>query len=137
MQHAEQHLKNAVMEDCAEESVTTRNRSQTITMSETEFLSCNLYYCRLCHTDHSKFLKIRIRPHIVVALKEIHLDSPVHQVLESRKHADISLRHHITILVPEIPNVSEKVQSPSILRQTAEKIHKTGFTTGRVGHLKS
>jgi hypothetical protein len=73
----------------------------------------------------------------VISLEEIHLNSPVHQVLESRKHANISFRYHITILVPEIPNVSEKVQSPCVLRQTAEKIHKTGFTTGRVGHLKS
>jgi hypothetical protein len=136
MEHAEKDLQESVVEDTAKETITERNGTEAISMSEAETLSGDLDKSRLLKLLHAQFLEIRIRPHIVVSLEEKHLHSPVHQIGQSRKHPHISFRNHITILVPEVPDIAEKVHRLRILRQRAEKTGKTTFTVGRICDLK-
>jgi hypothetical protein len=126
------------VEDRTEETVSYRYRSQTISMAETETLSGNLHQRRLLETDHSEFLEIRIAPDIVISLEEIHLHTPIHQLTESGEHLDISLRDHIAVFIPEIPDVTKKVQCFRLIsRYLPEERDETGFTTGRIRYLQT
>ena len=117
MKHAEETLSQTVMKESAKETVSERNRAQTVSVSQTETLAPYLDQSRLNKLLHAQLLEIAVCPYIVVSLEEIHLHSPVHQVLKGGEDADVSLRDNIVILIPEVPYVSEKVQCFSILRQ--------------------
>ena len=110
MKHAEEELEDARVEDRTEEAIAHGNRSESVAVSEAEALAFNLNNVRLLKLDHSELFEIRICPYIVVSLEEIHLHSLIHQILEGGKHSDIALRHNITILVPEVPDISEEIE---------------------------
>ena len=137
MEHAEKELQDTVMEDPSEETVSERHRTQAVAMTETEDLVTDFHKCRLVETLHAEFLEILIGPHVVVALKEVHLHSPVHQTLKGSEYPDVAFRNHIAVFVPEIPYVAKKVQSIGILRKTVEEIRETPFTLLRVRDLQT
>jgi hypothetical protein len=116
MQHAEKELQDTAVEHTTKETVTEWNRTQPVTMAQTEDTAIDFNQCRLFKALHTQFLKITICPHIVVSLEEIHLHSPVNKISNSAKHPDISFWNNIAILVPEVPNVTEKIQSLCFLR---------------------
>ena len=58
MKHAEQHLCNAVMEKSAKKTVTERNRTQPVTMTETEPFSINFDEIWLLKALHAQFLEV-------------------------------------------------------------------------------
>jgi hypothetical protein len=136
MQKTEKELKNTIMENTAQEAIAERNRSEAITMAQTESLSTDLNDRRLGQAYHSELLKVFISPDVMVALEEEDLHSPVHQRLKGSKDPDISFRNDITVFVPEIPDVTQQIQSLSILRQTAEKVGKTPLTRIRIRNLQ-
>jgi hypothetical protein len=115
MQHAEEYLEKTAMEDRTKETVPERNRAKAVSMTDTEPLSCNLHQTRLFQTDHTQFFKIGICPHVVISLEEIHFDASIHQVTKGSKDLDISLGNHITVFIPEIPDVTEKIQRLRLL----------------------
>ena len=126
------------MKNRTEKTIPERHRTQAISMAETETLSGNLHQRRLLETDHSEFLEIRIAPDIVISLEEINLYSLLHQFAESGEHLDISLRDHIAVFIPEIPDVTEKVQCFRLIsRYLPEERDETGFTTGRIRYLQT
>ena len=92
------------------------------------------------HYEHilDKLLEIRICPYVMVSLEEIDLHTLIQQILKSRKNFYITLRNNITILVPEIPYISEKIKRSRVLcGDSTKKRHETGFTSSRIGHLKT
>ena len=106
-------------------------------MAKTEAFAINLDNSRLDKLLHTQFLKIAVCPHVMVTLEEIHLHSPVHQVLEGRKNAHISLRNHITVLILEIPYVAEQIYGIRIRRKATEKVSEPTFTAGRISDLQT
>lgn len=117
MQHTEKELRNTVVEKSAQETIAERYRTKAVTMPQTEAPASYLDHSRLDELLHAKLLEVAVCPHIVVSLKEIHLHTPVHQILKSGKDTDVALRDDIAVLVPEVPYVSKKIQSLGILRQ--------------------
>ena len=109
MQHAEKNLKHTIVENTTEEPISRRNRSKTVAMTETELLAGNFHDMRLFKAFHAKLFKIAICPDIVISWKEINLHSPIHQGRKCSKHTDISLWDHITVLIPEVPDVTKKI----------------------------
>jgi hypothetical protein len=125
------------MEQTAEKPVSERDRTQPISVSEAETLSRNLHHTRLHKLHHSQFLKISVRPHVVVTLEEIHLHPPVHKLLKCSENPDIPLRHHILILIPEIPDITEKIDSLRLLRKRTQEIRKATLTGFRIEDLEA
>jgi len=107
------------VEKPSQKAITERYRPQSVTVSETETFSGYFNDIRLGQPDHSEFLEIAVCPDVVIALEEIYLHSPVHKILESGKDPDISFRHHISIFIPEVPYITEKVKSLRLPRQRA------------------
>ena len=73
----------------------------------------------------------------MVSLEEIHLHSPVHQLLKSGKDTDISLWNDVTVLIPEVPDVSEHIQGLGFRRQRAEEVRETALSVCRIGNLQT
>ena len=92
MQKTEKELKDTVMEHTPEKTISERRRTETITVTKTEGTSINLHQSRLNKLLHPQFFEVAICPHIVVALKEIHIDSSVQKFLNRSKNPDITLR---------------------------------------------
>jgi hypothetical protein len=137
MQHAEKELQDAIVEDSSEETVSRRHRTQAIPMTQTEHLTPNLDKSRLHHTFHAKLLKIAVGPHVMITLEEEHLHAPVHKALESSEHSYVPLRNNVTILVPEIPYVSEQIHSIRLLRKRVQKVGKTTLACIRIRNPES
>ena len=137
MQHAEQHLKQPAMEDPAEEPVSGRNGTEPVPMPETEHLSAYGHTGRLDQLFHAQLLEIAIGPDIVVALEEIHIHSGIHEIHEGGENPRIAFRHHITVLIPEIPDIPEKIQGCSpVSRDGLQKGHEPPFPVCRVLDIK-
>ena len=132
MQEAEQELKDSVMEDGTEETVSARHGAETVAVTEAEHLTADLHKSWLLKTFHTKFLEIAVCPHIVVTLEEIHINSPVHQCSQRCKDPYIPLRNDVTVFIPEVPDITKEIQCCRFLRQRAEKIDETGFTGNRI-----
>lgn len=73
----------------------------------------------------------------MIAFKEKDLDSPVHKVMKGREDTDISFGHDIAVFVPEIPDVTKKVQSLGVFRERAEEVRETPLPAGRIADLKA
>ena len=58
MEHAEKDLRNAVVEKSSKETVTERNRTQPVSMAETEPLSIYFHKTWLLQALHSELLEI-------------------------------------------------------------------------------
>lgn len=125
------------MEDSTQETISPRRRPQTVAMSQTEHLSIDIDQSRLFQTLHPEFLEIAVCPHVVISLEEIHVHSPVDKVCQSSEHPDITLWNNITILIPEIPDIPQKIQRCGFLRKRPEKIHETSLSGSRVIDLQS
>ena len=137
MQEAEKELCHLVVEQAAEETVAKRDRTQTITMTQTEHIPADGHETRLFEALHSQFFKIGICPYIMIPLEEIYLHTPVHQVGQGTEHPNITLRDDITVFIPEIPDVPKKVQSLRLRGQRPQEIHKTPFPVKRVRHIQT
>ena len=73
----------------------------------------------------------------MVTLEEIHLYTLIHKILEGGKDSYISLRHDITILIPEIPDITQKIQGSRLLGwNSTEEGDKASLTGSRISHLK-
>jgi hypothetical protein len=137
MEHAEKELCHTAMEHAAEETVSCRNRSQTVAVAEAECLSIYLNQMRLSQFDHSELLEIGICPDVVVAFKEKDLHSPVHKVLKGGQHPEIAFRNDITVLVPEIPDVAKQIEGLGIFRKGSQEACKATLTLFRIMNLKT
>ena len=137
MKKTEKELCHTAVEDPTKEAVAGRNRTKSVTMTETETLSSYLNQGRLDKFPHAKFLEITVCPNVMVALEEIHLHSPVHQIDKGREHTDIAFRHDMFVFIPEIPDVSEKIDSLRILRKGPEEINETAFAVGGIADLQA
>ena len=94
------------MEDPAQETISERCRPKTVSMTQTEDLSTYLDQCRLLQALHPKFLEITVSPHVVVSLEEIYIDTTINEISNSAEYSHVTLRYYITVLVPEIPDIS-------------------------------
>jgi hypothetical protein len=72
----------------------------------------------------------------MVAREEIHLHSSVHQRLQGSKYTDVSFRHYIPILIPEIPHIPQHIQCCSLLRQRLKERDKSGLPGRRIIHIQ-
>jgi hypothetical protein len=132
MQHTEKELGQPVMEQTSKKPVPEWDRTQTVSMTKAESLTGNLHDTWLYETYHTQLLEIAVCPHIMVSLEKIHLHSPVHKVLQCSKDAYVALGHHITILVPEVPYVTEQIQSIRFRRKIVQKRNKTTLAFIRI-----
>ncbi len=137
MDGAEHYLKRTTVENAPYDTVTERYRSETVTMPEAESHSRNFHYGRLYKPLHSEIFEITVCPDVMIAREEIHVHSPVDEFLYGSQDADIPFRHDITVFVPEVPDVAEKVQGLRISREAVEKIGKTTLTAGRIADLEA
>jgi hypothetical protein len=136
MKQTEHKLQEAVMEHAAKETIAERNGTEAITMAEAELPTCNIYDSRLYKTLHSQFLEIAVCPDIVIAAEEEDLHSPVHKALQCRKDADIAFRHYIPVLIPEIPDVTKKINRIRILGKPVQEAHKTTLPGHRIIYIQ-
>ena len=90
MQGAEQYLQETTVEHPAKETVAERRRTQSVSMTKAEDLATDLHTRRLHKALHSKLFKIMIGPDVMVPLKEIYRNSPVHKTLQSSKDTHIA-----------------------------------------------
>ena len=73
----------------------------------------------------------------MISLEEIHLDSLIHKILEGGKDSNISLWHNISILIPEIPDITQKIQGSRLLGwNSTEEGDKASLTGSRISHLE-
>ncbi len=106
-------------------------------MPQAENLSVNLHDRRLDKPLHTKLFKIAVGPYIVVSLEEIHIHPGLNQPDNRSKYFYISFRDHITVFIPEIPDVTQKIQSrrlPGVERP--QKFDKTAFAPLRVIYIQ-
>ena len=136
MQQTEQELKHPIMEDPTQETISERCRPKTVSMTQTEDLSTYLDQCRLFQALHPKFLEITVSPHVVVSLEEIYIDATINEISNSAEYSHVTLRYYITVLVPEIPDISKKIQRCRILRQRLQEVHKTRLSGSRIINLQ-
>ena len=74
----------------------------------------------------------------MISLEEIHLHTLIHKLGKSCKDSDITLWHDIAVLVPEVPDITQKVKGfRALCRYPAKKRHKTSLTGCRIGNPKS
>jgi hypothetical protein len=107
-------------------------------VSQTERLAVYTDKGRLDKPDHPELFKIAVCPHIMVPLEKVHLDPCVHQVRQGGEHLHIAFRHHITILVPEIPYISEKIQCLRFSsRYGTEETHESRLTVPRISDIQA
>ena len=138
MQKAEKALEEFFAETPAHKFVPEMSWTEPVTMAEAEDLASDIDDIRLLEYPDTHILKIVVTPDVVVSLEEIHLDACFHQVHQCRKHADIALRDHIMILIPEIPDVTEQVQRFGlILRNRLEKSHKPRLPVLRIFQVQA
>jgi len=138
MKKAEKTLKKSITESPSHQFVPFVPRPESVTMTEAECLSSYHGDIRLLENPYSKFLEIMEAPDIVVALKEINLDTRVHQINQSREHPHVAFRDDIPVLVPEIPNVSEQIQRPApLLRNRLQEPDKTSLPVNGIIDLQA
>ena len=100
--------------------------TEPVTMTEAEDLASDIDDIRLLEYPDAHILKIVVTPDVVVSLKEIDLHARVHQVHKRREHTNIALRDNIMIFIPEIPDVTQKVQCLRfILRNRPQELDET------------
>ena len=137
MKKTEKELRDTAMEKSAQETISERHRAQTVAMTEAEHTPAYLDLTRLPKLLHAEFLEIAVCPNIMISLEEIHLHSPVHKILKSGKDTDISFRDHITVFIPEIPDVAKQIKSIRILGERAQEAGKTSLAFRRVVDLET
>ena len=126
------------MENTPEQTVAERHGTKPVPVSETETRTPDFDICRLLETDHAEFFKIMIGPDIVIALKEKDLHPGIDKSSQGRKDPDIAFRHHIPVLVPEIPDITKQIQGfRFVFRQGFEECRKTGFPVGRIAYIQA
>jgi hypothetical protein len=137
MKGTEQYLRQTVMEESAKETISERYRTQTVAVSETEVLVADTGQSRLLQLDHTKLLKIPVGPDVVIAFKKVHLHTSIHESLQSCQHPNIALRDHISVFIPEIPDISQEIQCFRLFGKRSEEVCKTTFPTCRIRNLKT
>lgn len=137
MEKTEKELRHTAVEKPAQKTVSERNRTQTVAMTETEHTPVDLDLIRLLELLHAKFLEIAVCPHVMIPLKEIYLHPPVHKILKSGKYTDIPFRHHIPVLIPEIPYVAKQIKSLRILGKRTQEAGKAPLAVRRVIDLET
>ena len=73
----------------------------------------------------------------MVTREEVDLHSPVHQGLKCCENPDIPLWNHVTVFIPEVPDITEHIKGFGFLRQTIQKRDKTRLAARRIGNLQS
>jgi len=133
VQKTEEALEELVAEPPAHQFVPTVSRAKPVTMPETECLSADLDDIGLLKNADSEFLEIMEAPDVMVALEKAHLHSGVHQFKQRGENPDISLRHHVMVLVPEIPDVPQHVQCLSpVLRDGLQETDESDLPLGGI-----
>ena len=138
MQRGETPLEKAVVEDPAHAFVARAARSQTVAVAQAKGLGPNLHHIRLLQAPHAQLFKIVIGPDVVVALEEAHLYAGIHKGNQGRQHFHIALRHYVAVLVPEVPDIAQKIQRLRLGRvDPPQKGHEGLLPRGRVSHLEA
>ena len=137
MQHAEKDLKETAMEDAADDSVAKRNVSESVTVSEAESNPGDIHDTWLFKTFHAEFLKVAVGPDVMVSREEIYIHSAVHEFLQGGECADISFRNHITVFIPEVPDVAEQIDRFGVFRQGTQEVGETALAGGGISHLQA
>ena len=60
-----------------------------------------------------------------------------HKRSQRRKYPDITLRDNVAVLVPEVPDVTEKIDSFRIRREAAQKVSETTLPVGWITDLQA
>lgn len=108
---AEQPLGDPAAENSLHALVDMHSGAESITMSQHETFARMRDKFRAMMNFDPKALEIAIAPDVVVSAEEMDLDSPGDQRLKRREHTGITGRHHIPVLIPEIPDVAKKINS--------------------------
>jgi len=138
MQQTKYALEKLVAESPSHQFIPFVSRPEAIAMAKAEHFAADLCDIWLLKNLYAQFLKIMEAPDVVVALKKADLDTCVHQIHQGCEHSDITFRDHIMILIPEIPDVAQKVQSlRAILGNRLQETDKAGFPVCRVVHVQS
>lgn len=107
-------------------------------MSYTEFLPADLHQMRLTYLFHAQLLEVGVGPHIVVARAEIHIHPGGNEILDGRKDTRISLRNHIPVFIPEIPDVpKQKEIFGPVGRNLPQEFDKTLLAGRRIIDIQS
>ena len=116
MQRAENLLERTAMEDAGKDAIAARNRAEAIAVAEAEYLAGNGRYVGLLKPFHSERLEVGIAPDVMIAAKEIDIHTSIDEVEQRCKHAHIAFGNDVSVLIPEIPDVTEQVEALCLRR---------------------
>ena len=138
VEHTEETANSTIAEDCLHHFVRTQAGAQTVTVSQAEKLARMLDHQGLVDDFDSHGLQIGIHPHIVIAGTDKDLHPGLEKVHQSGENPDISLRNHVSILVPEIPDVAKQIQRLGPLhRNPPQETHETSLPFDRISDFES
>ena len=107
MPHTVQQVVETAVEHPFDEQVTTLFSTQSVTMTDETAVSVDHERLRLSINLRPEGLgEVVFRPHVVVACKIVDFNTLQLQVLQIGEQADVSFRHHIAILEPEVEDVT-------------------------------
>ena len=83
-------------------------------------------------------LEITVTPDVVIATEEMDGHAIGYQGLKRCEYTGVTSRHYIPVLIPEIPDVAEKIEClRSFRRQRLKETGKRVLTRTRIAHVKS
>lgn len=72
--------------------------------------------------------EIVLHPHVVIARKEMYLNTLRMQLLQTGKQGNIAFRHYIAVLEPEVENVAHKEHMAKVSTLILNQLHQSQFT---------
>ena len=116
------------MEDGAEKLERTVGITHTIAMSQEELMAVNFCSQRFLVQYHATLLlQIIVCPDVVVACKEMDLDTHIRQLRQLPQEARITLGNDIFVFIPEIKHVTQKIDGSSLLLDAVKKTHQSAL----------
>jgi len=110
MKGAEQDLEETAAEALLHQLIPMHARTQAVAVTEAEYLVADCDLERLDEGAHPQGFEIVVCPYIMVPLEEAYFDAGVHQVRQGCEYPDIAPGHDVSVLIPEVPYVPEKIQ---------------------------
>lgn len=128
MEHGEESLAEAVVEDIADDAELTVGIAESVAMGKVEHLIIYLQRGGLMVEDYSAlFLKIAVHPDVVVAAEVVDFDAQIGEFADLTEEACVALWHGIAPLVPEIEHIAEEVDCLGVMLDGVEEAHKAAF----------
>ena len=122
----EQTLTGTVMIDSSQQFETIIRVAQAITVCQEKYLVIDFCGKGTC-MDHQPafFFQVTVSPNIVITRKKMHFDTHISQFGELAEKTCISFRNNITIFIPKVEHIAQKVDCGSLILDAVEESHQS------------